>query len=354
MTTTDAHLRPVPLAFGPVPSRRLGRSIGINNIPPKVCSYSCVYCQVGVTPSPRLVPHRVFPTEEVVAAVQAQLAAVRARGERVDHLTFVPDGEPTLDVELGATIAALRPLGIPIAVITNGSLAWRPEVRAALRTADWVSVKVDSVDEPIWRAVDRPHPDLDLATVLDGVRALADGFPGTLVSETMLVAGVNDTDASADGVAAFLAEIGIHTAYVAVPTRPPAIAGVRGPDATTVTRLYRRFAALLTDVELLIGYEGDAFATTGDARTDLLAITAVHPLRASAVDEVLTRDRADRGLVESLVRDHLLVPVDYEGERFYTRPVVTPRRPRERRTSSPGRDRHRIPTSHNREETDHA
>jgi wyosine [tRNA(Phe)-imidazoG37] synthetase (radical SAM superfamily) len=353
MTTMVGHPRPVPLAFGPVPSRRLGRSLGINNIPPKVCSYSCVYCQVGATPSPRLVPHRVFPTGEVVAAVQAQLAAVRARGERVDHLTFVPDGEPTLDVDLGITIAALRPLGIPIAVITNGSLAWRPEVRAALRNADWVSVKVDSVDEPIWRAVDGPHPDLDLATVLDGVRSLADGFRGTLVSETMLVAGVNDTDASADGVAAFLADIGIHTAYIAVPTRPPASAGVRGPDAATVTRVHRRFAALLTDVELLIGYEGDAFATTGDARTDLLAITAVHPLRASAVDEVLTRDRADREVVESLVRDHLLVSVEYGGECFYSRPVVTPRRPRER--GGPGRDgRRMIPTSSNREETDHA
>jgi wyosine [tRNA(Phe)-imidazoG37] synthetase (radical SAM superfamily) len=340
------------IAFGPVPSRRLGRSLGINNVPPKACSYSCVYCQVGPTRERETTPRTFRPPGEVVTAVAERVRTLRDRGERIDALTFVPDGEPTLDVDLGITIAALRPLGIPIAVITNGSLAWRPEVRAALRAADWVSVKVDSVDEPTWRAVDRPHPDLDLATVLDGVRALADGFPGTLVSETMLVAGVNDTDASADGVAAFLAGIGIHTAYVAVPTRPPAITGVRGPDATTVTRVFRRFAALLADVELLLGYEGDAFATTGDARTDLLAITAVHPLRASAVDEVLGRDRADRGLVDALVRDHLLVPVAYEGERYYTRPVVTPRRPRER--GGPERDRRRNPTSSNREETDHA
>jgi wyosine [tRNA(Phe)-imidazoG37] synthetase (radical SAM superfamily) len=352
MTATAPDPRPVPLTFGPVPSRRLGRSLGINNIPPKVCSYSCVYCQVGATPSARLVPGRIFPPAEIVAAVETHLAVVRERGERVDHLTFVPDGEPTLDVNLGATIAALRPLGIPIAVITNGSLAWRPEVRAALRAADWVSVKVDSVDEPIWRAVDRPHPDLHLATVLDGIRALAAGFPGTLVSETMLVAGVNDADASADGVAGFLAEIGIDTAYVAVPTRPPAVADVRGPDAATVARIHRRFAAVLPDVELLIGYEGDAFATTGDARTDLLAITAVHPLRASAVDEVLTRDGADRGLVEALVRDHLLVPVAYQGERFYARPAATPRRRRER--GGPGRDRRHNATSSDREETDHA
>jgi wyosine [tRNA(Phe)-imidazoG37] synthetase (radical SAM superfamily) len=316
--------RPVALAFGPVPSRRLGRSLGINNIPPKVCSYSCVYCQVGATPSPQIVPRPVYPTAEIVAAVEEQLAAVRARGEQVDHLTFVPDGEPTLDANLEATISALRPLGVPIAVITNGSLAWRPDVRAALRAADWVSVKVDAVDEPTWRAVDQPHPGLHLEPVLDGIRALADGFPGRLVSETMLVAGVNDTDASADHIAAFLDGIAIETAYLAVPTRPPADPRGHGPDTATVTHVYERFAALLDHVELLIGYEGDAFAATGDARADLLAITAVHPMRASAVDELLAHDRADREVLDGLVDEHLLVPVAHEGERFYTRPVVTP------------------------------
>jgi wyosine [tRNA(Phe)-imidazoG37] synthetase (radical SAM superfamily) len=331
--------RPVALAFGPVPSRRLGHSLGINNIPPKVCSYSCVYCQVGSTPSPRIDPLPVYPTAEIVAAVTAQLAVVRARGERVDHLTFVPDGEPTLDASLRSTIVALRPLGVPIAVITNGSLAWRPEVRAALREADWVSVKVDAVDEPTWRAVDRPHPQLHLPTVLDGIRELARCFPGRLVSETMLVAGVNDSEACADRIATFLGELAIDTAYLAVPTRPPADPRACGPDTATVTRIYGRFAAQLDHVELLTGYEGDAFAATGDARADLLAITAVHPMRASAVDELLTRNDADREVLERLVADRLLVPVDHGGDRYYTRPVVGPRAPHERGITDPANDR---------------
>ncbi|MFW5933541.1 MAG: radical SAM protein [Actinomycetota bacterium] len=306
-----------------MPSRRLGRSLGINNIPPKVCSYSCVYCQVGPTPSPQVVPRRIYNTDDIITAVAGHLDRLCAHGEQVDYLTIVPDGEPTLDADLEATIAALRRFGLPVAVITNGSLAWRPEVRDALRAADWVSVKVDSVDEHIWRRVDRPHPALRLARVLDGLRGLARGFPGRLVSETMLVAGLNDTASSVGEVASFLAEIAVDTAYLAVPTRPPAVAGVHGPDTPKITRAYGQFAAVLDDVELLIGYEGDAFAVSGDARADLLSITAVHPMRASAVDALLAGDHTDRRVLDALVAERLLVPVDYEGERFFARRPVT-------------------------------
>jgi wyosine [tRNA(Phe)-imidazoG37] synthetase (radical SAM superfamily) len=312
----------VPIAFGPVPSRRLGRSLGINNVPPKVCSYSCVYCQVGATPAPQLQPRPMYPTEQVVAAVTELLDRVRARGEPVDYLTFVPDGEPTIDSRLGETIAVLRRLGVPIAVISNGSLAWRPEVRDVLRSADWVSVKVDAVDEPTWRRINRPHADLELATVLDGIRALAADFPGRLVSETMFVAGINDGEASVAAIAGFLAEIGIDTAYLAIPTRPPAEPDVAIPDAMTLVRAYEQFAERLGHVEQLIGYEGDDFASSGDARTDLLGITAVHPMRATAVTDLLARDDADWSLVDELVTARQLVAVDYRGDRYYTRPAA--------------------------------
>lgn len=312
----------VPIAFGPVPSRRLGRSLGINNVPPKVCSYSCVYCQVGATPAPQLEPRPMYPTEQVVAAVTELVERLRARGEVIDFLTFVPDGEPTLDSRLGETIAALRPLGVPIAVISNGSLTWRPEVRDVLRTADWVSVKVDSVDESIWRRVNRPHRGLELAAVLDGIRALATDFPGRLVSETMLVAGLNDGEAAVAAMAAFLAEITIDTAYLAIPTRPPAEPGVAIPDAMTLVRAYEQFTERLDHVEQLIGYEGDDFAASGDARTDLLGITAVHPMRDSAVADLLARDDADWTLVEDLIAARQLVVVEYRGDRYYTRPAA--------------------------------
>lgn len=307
------------LAFGPVPSRRLGRSLGVNNIPPKVCSYGCVYCQVGATASPQLEPRPVYPPERLAAAVADHVGRVRARGERIDHLTFVPDGEPTLDANLGREIELLRPLGIPVAVISNGSLAWRPEVAAALRAADWVSVKVDSVDEAVWRRVNRPPSGLALSQILDGIRALARDFPGRLVSEVMLVEGLNDGAGAIVRVGDFLREAGIGTAYVSIPTRPPAEPGVRGPDEAVVARAHRILAERVPHVEHLIGYEGDAFAASGDARADLLAITAVHPLRESAVDDLLRRSGAGREIVRRLVDEGLLTAVEHGGSRFYVR-----------------------------------
>ncbi len=117
------------LVFGPVPSRRLGRSLGVNNVPMKTCSYSCVYCQLGATKQTG-VERRTFHVPETIAsAVGARVEALRERGEGIDYLSFVPDGEPTLDAGLGQEIELLRPLGLPVAVMTNASLLWKPDER---------------------------------------------------------------------------------------------------------------------------------------------------------------------------------------------------------------------------------
>jgi wyosine [tRNA(Phe)-imidazoG37] synthetase (radical SAM superfamily) len=312
----------VALAFGPIPSRRLGRSLGINNIPPKICSYGCVYCQVGATPSPQLEPRPIYPPEELARAVARHVERVR---EPIDYLTFVPDGEPTLDANLGRAIELLRPLEIPIAVISNGSLAWRQEVREALRAADWVSVKVDAADEATWRRVNRPPDVLTLATVLQGIRALTDGFPGRVVAETMLVEGMNDDIGSVTAVADFLRDAGIRTAYVSIPTRPPAEPRVHGPDEAVVARAHEILAERLPQVEYLIGYEGEAFAASGDPRADLLSISAVHPLRESAVRDLLRRSGSEWSVVQRLVDEGLLRSVEHEGLRFYVRRFHRPR-----------------------------
>ncbi len=306
-------------AFGPVPSRRLGRSLGINAIPPKHCSFACVYCQVGLTDHREVRPRPFYDPERIVAQVTRQVAACLARGERIDHLTFVPDGEPTLDANLGVEIRMLRHLGIPIAVISNGSLAWLPEVRDALREADWVSVKVDAVEERTWRRIDRPHPSLVLSTVLGGLRDLAEGFPGALMSETMLVAGVNDDVTSVGSVARVLGELKVSAAYLSIPTRPTAVAGVHGPDEQTLVRAYEQVARRVGRVELLVEQEGDDFSMGDDVVRSILDIAAVHPLRREAVDSICGRAGADLGVVTRLVDEGRLVEVEHEGVTFYVR-----------------------------------
>jgi wyosine [tRNA(Phe)-imidazoG37] synthetase (radical SAM superfamily) len=309
------------LAFGPVPSRRLGRSLGINHIPPKVCTYSCAYCQLGRTIRMRAKRQAFFEPAEVEAAVRDQIAAAQRSGEPIDFLAFVPDGEPTLDVNLGRSIRALRTFGIPIAVITNSSLLGDPEVRADLSEADWVSLKVDAVREACWRRIDRPHGDLALDSILEGARQFAVGFTGDLKTETMLLEGVNDGQEELRATARFLGEIRPKTAYISVPTRPPAEAWARAPGEDALARAFETFRERLSRVELLSGYEGDAFASSGDAKRDLLSITAVHPMRESAVLSTLAKSGAEWEVVLELLQTGELVEVTYGSHRYYLRPV---------------------------------
>jgi wyosine [tRNA(Phe)-imidazoG37] synthetase (radical SAM superfamily) len=307
------------ITFGPVPSRRLGRSLGINNIPPKACSYSCVYCQVGPTRLPEVIPRAFYPPDKIHRSVAERLEVLAQCGEPVGWLTFVPDGEPTLDSNLGEVIDRLRPFEIPIAVISNASLAWREDVRAALAKADWLSLKVDATDPTVWRRVNRPHPELGLDRILDGIERMASDYCGTLTTETMLLAGVNDTDESVGSVAEYLGRLVPAVAHLAVPTRPPAESYVRPPDETALVRAYELFRARVPRVEYLIGDEGSAFAAAGPAESELLAITAVHPLREEALRSLLANARAQWPVVERLLAAGALRRVEYQGQRFYVR-----------------------------------
>jgi wyosine [tRNA(Phe)-imidazoG37] synthetase (radical SAM superfamily) len=323
----------VAIAFGPVPSRRLGRSLGINNIPPKVCSYSCVYCQVGRTLELAAERSSFYPPDEVVRQVETRVRELRERGEAVDYLTFVPDGEPTLDVHLGREIAGLGPLGIPVAVISNASLIDRADVWADLVRADWVSLKVDAVRDDVWRRLNRPHGRLRLDDLLQGGLRFSRRFAGTLATETLLVAGLNDGEAHLDDLGRYLEALGPDVVYLSVPTRPPAEEWVRPPGDDVVLRAWRSLEARLRDVrvELLVGEEGNAFASTGDARADLLAITAVHPMREEAVADLLARTGAEWPLVEELVNEGLLARREHQGRPFFMRPFA-----RQKSPSTPG------------------
>jgi len=307
--------------FGPIPSRRLGQSLGINNIPAKSCSYSCTYCQVNELKTSSVEAQRrpFYPPETIVAAVKQRLDTLQQRGERIDHLSFVPDGEPTLDVHLGRTIELLRPLGIKIAVISNSSLIWRPEVQATLQQADWVSLKIDTVDELIWQRLNRPPSRVKLAPILDGIRQFAQSYSGTLVTETMLVNDINVSEAAAEGVAEFIAALQPAKAYLLIPTRPPLESSVRPPTATELSRYYHIVSRQWPHVECLTGYEGNAFAASGDVETDLLTITAVHPLRLEAVETLLNKNQADWSVVQHLMAQGQLQKTEYGGHTFYIR-----------------------------------
>lgn len=306
------------IVFGPVPSRRLGRSLGINNIPPKRCSYSCVYCQLGRTADIQIRRKAFYEPLELARNIREKVRRVRETAEPIDYLAFVPDGEPTLDINLGKEIELLRALGMKIAVITNGSLLWCEDVRQDLQKADWVCLKVDAVTPDIWDKVNRPHKQLKLNVILDGMLGFAQSFQGELTSEIMLIRGVNDNAREVSKIAGFLAKLRPARSYLAVPIRPPA-EQVEPASEQILNTAYQTFSKRLSGVEYLIGYEGNVFSSTGNAEEDLLSITAVHPMREEAVTRLLNRLGTGWESVQKLINDGSLVELEYQGKKFYAR-----------------------------------
>jgi wyosine [tRNA(Phe)-imidazoG37] synthetase (radical SAM superfamily) len=264
---------------------------------------------------------RFYTTEDIYEAVEGRMKALTGLGEPVDHLTFVPDGEPTLDLNLGSHIDALRDLRTSIAVISNSSLIWMDDVRDELARSDWVSLKVDAVTPAAWRGVNRPHGSLGLSMILEGIETFSESFPGELVTETMLVRGVNDNPREIDAIASFIAGLHIKKSYISIPTRPPAEGTVEPPGEDVLNAAYQSFGDMSIDTELLMGYEGNAFAFSGDFETDLLGITSVHPMKEDAVRELLRKAGGGWRMVEDLLTAGALVEVEYGGDLFYMRKI---------------------------------
>ena len=309
------------IAFGPVPSRRLGHSLGINNIPPKFCTYSCVYCQIGRTINMENERREFYKTEKIIEDVEKKVKEARKRGEKIDHLTFVPDGEPALDINIGKEIGFLKNLGIKIAVITNGSLIWKRDVQNDLCKADWVSLKVDAVSKEIWQRIDRPHKSLDLEEILEGIAEFSKIFKGELTTETMLIKGINDKYEEIKKIASFLEKLKPYKSYISIPTRPPAEKWAVPANEHNINMAFQVFNERDIDAEYLIGYEGNAFAFTGNIEEDLLSITSVHPMREEGVKELLKKADADWGVVEKLIRESKLMEVEYQGKKYYMRKI---------------------------------
>jgi len=263
-----------------------------------------------------------YKVEQVVQGIKEKVKQVKEKGEPIDYLTFVSDGEPTLDANLGREIELLKPLDIKIAVITNGSLLWREDVRQDLQKADWVSLKVDTVSKEIWHRINRPQKSLQLEVILDGMLKFANTFKGELTTESMLIQGINDDSEEIEKIAGFLTELKPDKAYLAIPTRPPAKKTITAASEQVINMAYQIFSKRLSSVEYLIGYEGNAFAFTGNVEDDLLSITSVHPMREEAVVELLRKADAGWEVVDNLIKDGSLMELEYQGRKFYMRKLL--------------------------------
>ena len=224
-----------------------------------------------------------------------------------------------LDINLGKNIELLKPLGIKTAVITNGSLLDHKDVIEELQKADLVSLKVDAVNIKTWLRINRPDKSLDLNKTRDGMLKFNALFKGEIITETMLIKGINDNDEEIKGIADFLASIKPAKSYISIPTRPTALKGVLPPNDQALNLCYQIFKEKLPRVEYLISSGEIDFGFTGNIEEDLLAIISVHPMREDAVREYLKKANADWDVITALVNKGSLTEIKYQGENFYLR-----------------------------------
>jgi len=262
-----------------------------------------------------------FSTDDIFNEVAEKIQQLQKDGQEIDYLTFVPDGEPTLDINLGKTIERLKSFGIKIAVITNASLIWDKEVQNDLIKADWVSVKIDSAYENIWRKINRPHGMLELPRIIQGIKDFASSFKGMLVTETMLVKGFNDNLESLNKTAQIINKINPYKSYILVPTRPPVEKSVKAPPEEILNMAYQIYSSLISDVELIISDEGTNFTFSSDAEKELLSILAVHPMRKDAVEEFLSKANSGWELIENLIDKRVLRETEYSGNNYFIKKI---------------------------------
>ena len=214
--------------YGPVPSRRLGRSLGVDLVPLKTCNFNCVYCQLGPTPRTMIERAGYVPVEEIVADVRRQLET----GPRPDFVTLSGSGEPTLNASFGEIASAIGELtDIPIALLTNGGLFHLPEVRAACGAIDLLLPSLDAGDEDTFQRINRPHPSLSLEQVVSGLAQLRAGFDGEIWLEVFIVDGLNSSDQQMGCIGACIERIEPDRVQINTAVRPPAEADVRAPSA---------------------------------------------------------------------------------------------------------------------------
>jgi len=258
--------------FGPVPSRRLGRSLGVDPIPFKTCNRNCVYCQLGYTAPLTCERKEYVPEDEIMAEIREAL-----RTETPDWITFVGSGEPTLHSGIGRMLRAVKAFsGIPVAVITNGSLLYRPEVRGELSVADAVLPTLDAGSEDLYLRIDRPHPEFTFERLVEGLAAFRKEYRGKLWVEVMLVEGVNDSDEALADLARVLERVEPDEVHVNLPVRPPAVPWAHPANREGVDRAVSVLGAVARVVAPGTGTFERSHA--GDPVEAILGIIQRHPL----------------------------------------------------------------------------
>lgn len=303
--------------FGPVPSRRLGQSLGIDPIPLKTCNWNCVYCQLGRS-TPMVNERKEYiPAETILSDVQEALAEYKP--EDIDWVTFVGSGEPTLHSKIGFMIRALKKhITKPIAVITNGALLYLPEVREELMPADAVLPSLDAGSPELYQRINRPWPTLTFDRLVEGLERFSAEYQGHFWVEIMLMKDLNDTEPALRDLAQVLERINPDKVQLNLPIRPPAETYVQPSDDAG---LMRALAILGESADVVHPAQG-SFGMSGadDLLEAILGIITRHPMREDELVRTLEEWNAEEinQALEKLEKSNRAQILESYGHHFWS------------------------------------
>lgn len=279
--------------FGPVPSRRYGRSLGIDLVPMKTCCYDCVFCQLGPTPCTTCERKDYVPTDAVLAELQDYLA----RDPAVDMLTLCGSGEPTLHLHFGEVLRRIREkTDKPSLLMSNGALFADPAVRADAALADRVKISLHFYDDETFRKTVRPHASLSFAEMIEGWKRFRKSYTGKLDMEFFALPGINDAPEQLDRIQALAEEIAPDTITVNSAARPPADSCVKTVPPEQLTALQQRFAAVADARRNIPSATNMPYSESA-----LLALARRHPLTP---DQFATYFGVSADVIRAALRKH--------------------------------------------------
>ncbi|MEW6076556.1 MAG: radical SAM protein [Thermodesulfobacteriota bacterium] len=303
--------------YGPVPSRRLGRSLGIDLLPAKICSYDCIYCQLGRTAA-ATIRRRPFRN---AADVLTQVKKVLAGGVTADCLTIAGSGEPTLNSDIGKVIRGIKEATpLPVAVLTNGSLLSDEDVRDALMAADIVVPSLDAYNAALFEKINRPHKTIGFDRMVEGLVDFSRAFPGRLWLEIFIMDGINAAPEDAAGFKPLVDRIAPTDVYINTAVRPPADSSVRQVSEETVDFFYQALGVSRQRDTVFSARAGDQ---AGDIAPAILEMAARRPVTLEDMAAGLaTPIEKIRRTVKELIAGNRLDAVKKNASVYYRVPIA--------------------------------
>jgi wyosine [tRNA(Phe)-imidazoG37] synthetase (radical SAM superfamily) len=301
--------------FGPVPSRRLGLSLGVDIVPLKTCTQNCLYCQLGLDAIQTLERKIYAPIDDVLAEIHGRIQT----GLKADHITISGSGEPTLHLELGRLIDEIHRLtSIPVAVITNGSLLWRQDVRADCVRADVVLPSLDAGDEQTFRTLNQPHKDIDFAKFVEGLCQFRLQYPGPIWLEVFLCHGINTDNKSIENIGKLIDRIKPDKIQLNTAVRPTVHAHIQAVEPDLMADIAKRLGR---GAEVIADFPTEK---TGRGGGDALSVLEMLRRRPCSIEDLRSglgmRLEIVQKIVAHLVQTGQIIP-ENRGEKTYYKPA---------------------------------